>query len=348
MAAESDGSAAPTDDSGTNVTSATEDGRESIHVAVTGAAGYIGSRVVSLLQSERPSWSITAIDNFYRGSLRRLGDISVEHVDVRRRDRLWDALEGADIVMHLAAISGVEDCESNPRLAYECNVTGTGHVVRFCRRRDAALIFPASMAVVGDPGEFPIAADHPREPLNWYGRTKLACEQLIDALAADAFPAHLFLKSNLYGDHAVDGEVVTKGTVLNFFVERALSAEPLPVYAPGTQSRNFVHVKDVARAYLHSADVLVDRLHDGETGVESFTIASNEDPSIGTIAETVSDHAADVLGVDVPTELVDNPREDETLVDAFPVETTRTHDVLGWDPTHTVDDTVRRLLERHA
>ena len=324
------------------------DSSESVHVAVTGAAGYIGSRVVALLQSERPSWSITAIDDFYRGSIRRIGDVTVDHVDVRHRDRLWDALEGADIVMHLAAVSGVEDCESNPRLAYESNVIGTSHVARFCRHRDAALIFPASMAVIGDPQEFPIAPDHPREPLNWYGRTKLLGERLVETLAADSFPAHLFLKSNLYGDHAIDGEVVSKGTVLNFFVERAAAGEPLTVYEPGTQSRNFVHVKDVARAYLHSADVLLERLDEGATGLETFAIASDEDPSVAALADLVSDCAADVLGVDAPTELVENPRSDETLVDAFPVDTTRTHDVLGWDPTHTVEDTVRRLVERHA
>ncbi len=326
----------------------TGDESRQVRVAVTGAAGYIGSRVVALLQSERPAWSITAIDDFYRGSLRRIGDVTVEYVDVRNRDRLWEALEGADIVMHLAAISGVEDCDANPELAYEINVTGTGHVARFCRQRGAALIFPASMAVVGNPQEFPITADQPRAPLNWYGRTKLVGERLIDALATDSFPAHLFLKSNLYGDHTIDGQVITKGAVLNFFVERALAAEPLPVYEPGTQSRNFVHVKDVARAYLRSADVLVDRLAEGKTGAESFTIASDEDPSVMALAEVVSDCVADIAGIDVSTELVDNPRSDETLVDAFPVETTRTHDRLGWDPTHTVDDTIRRLVERNA
>ncbi|WP_049898854.1 NAD(P)-dependent oxidoreductase [Natrinema sp. J7-1] len=336
-----------TDKDRTDAVSTGDESRQG-RVAVTGAAGYIGSRVVALLQSERPSWSITAIDDFYRGSLRRIGDVTVEYVDVRRRDRLGATLEGADIVMHLAAISGVEDCEANPELAYEINVIGTGHVARFCRQRGAALVFPASMAGVGDPQEFPITADQPRAPLNWYGRTKLVGERLIDALAADSFPAHLFLKSNLYGDHTIDGQVITKGAVLNFFVERALAAEPLPVYEPGTQSRNFVHVKDVARAYLRSADVLVDRLGAGQTGAESFTIASDEDPSVMALAEVVSDCVADIAGINVSAELVENPRGDETLVDAFPVETTRTHDRLGWDPTHTVEDTIRRLVERNA
>ncbi|QCS44890.1 NAD(P)-dependent oxidoreductase [Natrinema versiforme] len=317
-----------------------------VHVAVTGAAGYIGSRVVAQLRSERPEWSITAIDNFYRGSLERIDDVAVEHVDIRHRDRLWSALEGADIVMHLAAISGVEDCASNPELAYEVNVTGTGNVARFCRQSGAGLIFPASMAVVGDPRKFPIRATHPRDPLNWYGRTKVVGERLIEELAVDSFPAHKFLKSNLYGDHTVDDRVVTKGTVLNFFVDRALAAEPLPVYEPGTQSRNFVHVKDVARSYLNSADVLVEQLDDDATGVDSFAIASDEDPSIGEIAEIVRECVAEERGIEIETELVDNPRDNETLVDAFPVETTRTHDVLGWDPTHTVEDTIRKQLRQ--
>ncbi|ELY97769.1 NAD-dependent epimerase/dehydratase family protein [Natrialba aegyptia] len=319
-----------------------------VRVAITGAAGYIGSRIVAQLQSERPDWELTALDNFYRGSLREIGSVTVEHVDVRNRDRLWDALQGADIVMHLAAISGIEDCKGHPELAYDVNVTGTGHVARFCRRTNAGLIFPTSMAVVGDPQEFPITADHPRDPLNWYGRTKVIGERLIDELAADSFPAHHLLKSNLYGTHAVDGRVVTKATVLNFFAERALENESLPVYEPGTQSRNFVHVKDVARAYIHSADVLLEDLAEGATGIETFPIASDEDPSVLDIAETVREKAAAQAEFDASIELTENPRGNETLVDDFPVETTRAHEVLGWDPIETVDETIRSLIETNA
>jgi UDP-glucose 4-epimerase len=75
-------------------------------------------------------------------------------------------------------------------------------------------------------------------------------EQAIKKFADGAFPAHLFLKSNLYGEHVVDGTTVGKPTVINFFVDRSLSGETLIVYEPGTQARNFVHVKDVARAYV--------------------------------------------------------------------------------------------------
>jgi nucleoside-diphosphate-sugar epimerase len=311
-------------------------------IAVTGAAGYIGSRVLVELHAQYPEWDLIALDNFYLGDVRSVGDVDVQHVDVRNRDRLEDALDGADIVMHLAAISGVDDCEENQDLAYEVNVQGTENVAWYCRKTGAGLVFPFSMAVLGDPQAFPITVDHPRDPMNWYGRTKLLNERAIEDLADGAFPAHQFMISNLYGSHEIDGHRVSKGTVINFFVSRALAGETLTVYEPGTQSRNFIHVKDVARAYVRSAERMVEQLDAGETGVEKYELASDEDPSVHSVARLVRDIAAETAGFDPDVELVENPRgDDETLVDQFAVETTRAREELGWETRHSVESAVR-------
>ena len=314
-------------------------------IAVTGAAGFIGSRVVKVIQKDHPDWNLIALDNFYLGEVRQIGGCAVQDVDIRDRDALEETLSGADVVLHLAAVSGVDDCEENPDLAYETNVQGTNNVAWFCRQCGAGLAFPFSMAVLGDPEQFPITVDHPRGPLNWYGRTKLLSERAIAEFADGAFPAHQFMISNLYGGHVVDGQRISKGTVINFFLSRARAGETLTVYEPGSQSRNFVHVKDVARAYLRSAERLLEQLDAGETGVEKYEIASDEDPGVETVAELVRSVAAE-HGQSVDVELVENPRAgEETLVSEFPVDTTAARDRLGWTTKHDVESVVREHFE---
>ena len=256
------------------------------------------------------------------------------------------ALSGADVVLHLAAISGVDDCESNPGQAYEVNVQGTNNVAWHCRETGTALGFPFSMAVIGDPSTFPITVDLPREPLNWYGRTKVLGERAIETFAQGAFPAHLFMISNLYGEHVIGETTVSKNTVINFFVNRALAGEPLTVYEPGSQARNYVHVTDVARACIRSTEQLLEQRETGTTGVERYEIASDEAPGVMQIAELVQTIAHDERDIDADIALVENPRGGETLVDTFTVDTSNTREQLGWKPKTAVEDAIRSQFQK--
>lgn len=311
---------------------------------MTGAAGYIGTRVIQELQDAHPDWNIIAIDNFYKGTTREIGDTVVEHVDIRDRQKLEDTMAGADVICHLAAVSGVDDCDENPELSYEVNVVGTSHVARLCSKHNVGLIFPASMAILGDPESFPITVDQQREALNWYARTKILGESMIESFAAGSFPAFVFVKSNLYGSYAVNDRRVSKGTVINFFVSRAQDENTLTVYEPGTQSRNFIHVVDVARAYVRGVEQLREQVHEGETGVDHYAIASDEDPSVEQVAERVQSIAAEKAGLNVSVELVDNPRSGETMVEQFSVDTSKTQAKLDWKPTWCIEDTLNEQL----
>lgn len=317
-------------------------------IGVTGAAGYIGSRVLARLQEVHPEWHFIALDNQYFGQVTAVGDTEISHVDIRDRQRLEQELAGSDVVIHLAAISGVDDCEADPDLAYDVNVVGTNNVAWFCRKTGAALAFPFSMAVLGDPEQFPITADLHRDPLNWYARTKLLGEQAIEAFAEGAFPAHLFLKSNLYGEHIIDGKPVSKSTVINFFIDCVASGEPLTVYEPGTQSRNFIHVKDVAEVYIKSTEQLLQAVDAGTTGVTKYAVASDDYPSVMQVAETITQFAEEEIGVTPEVMLVDNPRTGEAVVEEFAVDTSRIREDLGWEPEYTVEESIRALLRRHT
>jgi UDP-glucose 4-epimerase len=309
-------------------------------VGVTGAAGYIGSRVVANLLDD--GYDVVPIDDFSRGSVEQIDGLEVRDADVRRRETIREQFAGVDAICHLAAESGIESCADDPERAFDVNVGGTEHVAWCCREWEIPLVFPCSMALIGDPQEFPITAEHPRAPKNLYGRTKTMSEDDVHQLSEGVFPAHVYMKSNLYGHHTVDGQQVGKQTVINIFVDRALSGEALTVHKPGTQKLDFIHVKDVARAYPRSLERLLDT---ESTGARTFALASGECKSVLDIAELVQDVARAERGIDVDIELVENPRgDDDTEAEDFTVDTSAARDHIGFDCEYDVETAVTEMI----
>jgi UDP-glucose 4-epimerase len=310
----------------------------SVTVGITGAAGYIGSAVGSLLLEA--GHDLVALDNFQSPKVESIGGCRIEEVDIRNRQAVRTAFDGVDAVMHLAAISGVPDCQGNPEAAFDTNVTGTENVAWCCRERGLPLLFAGSMAILGDPVEFPISPDHPRRPVNLYGRTKQMSEDDVHALAAGSFPALVLMKSNIYGHHWMDGERIGKETVINKFVDQAKAGDPLTVYEPGSQARDFIHLEDVARAYEHALDIVLE----GAPGARTVTIGSGECLSVIELAETVKRIGAEVLEVEPEIAIVQNPREHETVTEDFTVETETAREVIGFEAERSVDEAVREML----
>lgn len=308
-------------------------------IGITGAAGYIGSRVTKNLLEV--GHDVVPVDNFYAAKVEEVDGAEVLDGDVRNEHVLEEHFEDADVLLHLAALSGVQDCDENPDTAFDVNVDGTENVAWFCRKREIPLVFPCSMAIVGEPVELPIAADHPRDPLNMYGLTKQMSEDDVHSLARRSFPAHVYMKSNLYGHHEVGGKTIGKRTVINIFVEKALADETLSVHEPGTQARDFVHVKDVARAYENSIDVLLD---DADAGAVTLPIASGEDMSVLDLANLVQRVTREERGYEPEVEVVENPRGEEAAGSDFSVDTDAARDAIGFEAEHSVEETVRALL----
>jgi UDP-glucose 4-epimerase len=305
-------------------------------VGITGAAGYIGSRVCSELKD---SYTIVPIDNFHKGEVRHINEIQVIEADIRNK-KAMERLLDVDCIAHLAAIPGVEPCNIDKDFVYDVNVIGTEVVAEICQEHSIPLIFASTFGVIGDPQYFPIDENHPTNPMHWYGQTKFQGEQLISRLSEDHFPSYLLRKSNVYGTHTVDGEIISKPTVINRFVEAVCTGNPLLIYEPGTQARNFLHVKDAA----HSYSLAVSHIFKAPNTPEVFCIASTESVSIREAAHIIMS-VAEEFDLSPSIEEKKNPRV-ETLVEDFSITIQKAHTILGFSPRYTIERAVREMIEK--
>ncbi|WP_456329455.1 NAD-dependent epimerase/dehydratase family protein [Archaeoglobus sp.] len=300
-------------------------------VGVTGAGGYVGAGLCRKLIDK--GFDVVMVDNFFNSQVKIIGGKEILWADIRDRQEMEYVFRDCDIIVHLAAISGVSDCEAMPDKAYEVNVIGTSNIAWICRKYSIDIIFPSSMAVVGNPVQLPIKANHPRNPLNIYGFTKLADEKIIETFSKDSFNALVFVKSNLYGEYIVDGKKISKQTVINIFADKARRGEPLTIHKPGTQARDFIHVLDVIDAYMLAVENM-------PSGFNIVTLASGECLSVLDVAKLVKEHSPNPVGI----ELVENPRKAETHVSNFEVDTSDVKALINFEAKRRVKDEIVKLL----
>lgn len=307
-------------------------------IGITGAAGYIGSRVTKVLAEA--GYDLILADNFSHAQVPDVRSLGIKEMDVRNISEMSGLVEQSDIIIHLAAISDVEECENNPEDAFENNVVGTQKIAWQCRQTEKPLVFPLSMQTLGTTKELPLDPDQERQPANFYGVTKAMGEDDIKRLAANNFSAFSFIKSNVYGNHTIDGKTVGKGTVINYFVGEALKGNDITVYRPGTQVRDFIHVKDVAKAYR----VAVRRITSTKRDLSSYFIATGQTYTIQDVAYIVKDTIEQKTDKSPAVELVENPRDADNLVQDLEISMEKTHEDLGFKPEISLEHGIESLI----
>jgi len=258
-----------------------------------------------------------AVDNLERASaVRRLEEVGVPLVvgDVRSVD-----LPPADAVVHAAAYISVEESWERPYDYMWNNAAATARVAKQCAKTGARLIYISSAAVYGEPQRLPIDESHPTKPLSPYGLSKLAGEQVAQMLAPGAAVLRLF---NVYGP----GQTGPYAGVVSKFIERAKRGLPPVIYGDGSQTRDFIHVADVARLI----EVVLDR---GAAGV--FNVGTGRAVSIKELAAIVMRLAG--LGGEP---LYGPPRPGDIKHSAADVSKAKS---LGWQPHIPLEEGLRRL-----
>lgn len=243
---------------------------------VTGGAGFIGSHVVAELL-KTPVGQVIIYDNFTRGKLENVKDsLSDSRVtiypnggDIRDLDVLDDALQGADGVIHLAAM-WLLHCKDFPRTAFDVNIQGTFNVLEACvNNKVERLVYSSSASVYGDAVEIPMTEEHPFNNRNFYGATKIAGEAMCRAFYDRYGLSYVGLRyMNVYGPHQ-DQTAAYTGVIPRLLNDIDTQSPPL-VNGDGSQAYDFVTARDAARCNVLALESeVVDEFFNVGTGVQT-------------------------------------------------------------------------------
>jgi UDP-glucose 4-epimerase len=306
-------------------------------VLVTGAAGFIGSHIVDLLLAR--GYGVVALDNLSTGDAARLDPRSHFILgDVRSPTDVASAFQQpVDVVMHIAGQASIGLSYRDPGLDLAVNTQGTIHLLQASlEHRVSRFLFASSMTVYGNPSVVPTPETAPAAPVSYYGVTKYAAEQYVHLTAERrdlTAPFHVtsFRMFNVYGER----QSLTNPYqgVLAIFIGRALRDEEIVIHSDGEQSRDFVHVEDVARAWVDSIDC-------AQTHGQVINLGAGVPTTINRLCDSVL-AAFGRSRVDYPV-CYQPAQLGDLRVSA--ADTTRARTLLAWSPRVPLEEGMARTI----
>jgi UDP-glucose 4-epimerase len=274
----------------------------SIHWLITGGCGFIGTSLITRLLRENTETRIRVLDNLYVGTRTDLHEVisSIENDmnvkasgieliegDIRNYDTCHKCCDGIDVVVHLAANTGVAPSVEKPRYDMESNVIGIFNMLEAARQNHVnKFIFASSGASIGEV-EPPIHEEKVPRPVSPYGASKLAGEAYCSAYYRTFGLKTVSLRfANVYGPLSKH-----KNSVVAKFLKQAFSGETLEIYGDGKQTRDFIYIDDLIQAILLSVN--------SDIGGEAFQIATFKETTVDEIAKRIKHLMEHETGVKV-------------------------------------------------
>lgn len=306
-----------------------------MRVLVTGGAGYLGSHTCKALAAA--GHQPIVYDNLSRGhrSVVRWGPLEVGDLGDGARLREVIVRHRPDGIIHFAALAYVGESLADPDLYYRNNVCGSLSLFEAMRENGPNLIvFSSSCATYGPPKMVPIAEDHPQNPINPYGASKLMVEHMLRDDAAAYGRRWMSLRYFNAAGADPDGEIGELHDPETHAVPLAISAAlgrvaSFQVYgtdyptADGSAVRDYVHVSDLAAAHIAALVHLSNGGH---------SMAANLGTGIGTSVLELVEAVGQVAGRPVP---ITRSARRSGDADVLVADTRRARDVLGWRPRYT-------------
>ena len=218
-------------------------------VLITGGAGFIGSQVArACLQAGH---EVVVVDDFSRGKRERIPEkVRVYEADICAQEELAEIFtrERPSIVNHHAALVSVRESYEQPEPYWRVNLQGTVNVLEAALESGVRKLIYASSggAIYGEAQVLPIPESAPANPISPYGESKLAAEQMLGR--RDGIMEAVVLRyANVYGP---DQDALQNNGVIAIFTHALLQGKQPLIFGDGSQTRDFVHVKDVVEANL--------------------------------------------------------------------------------------------------
>lgn len=293
---------------------------------VTGGAGFIGSHMVDLLLER--DFAVRVIDNFTGGHAANLRhhegntDLSVDERDIRGLEPEDSVFSGARYVFHFAGIGDIVPSIERPLDYMDVNVQGTARILEGARRAGVdKLVYAASSSCYG-LAEVPTTEAHPIMPQYPYALSKNQGEQAVFHWhQVYGLPVNSVRIFNAYGTRV--RTTGAYGAVFGVFLKQKLAGKPFTVVGDGTQTRDFLYVTDVARAFLAAAET--ERLG------QIYNIGAGDPQPVNRLVE--------LIGGPV-TYVPKRPGEpDCTWADISKI-----RDELGWEPEISFEEGVARMM----
>ncbi len=311
-----------------------------MRILVIGGAGYIGSHVARAFLDR--GYAVTVFDNFQTGLRENLfHDAAFVYGDIMRPEQLREAMrEGFDGCVHLAALKAAGQSMLKPELYAESNISGTINILNQATAAGISrLIFSSSAAVYGSPQYLPIDENHPKEPENFYGFTKLEIERILDwydRLKGMRYAAIRYFNAAGYDVRGrIKGLELNPENLLPIVMEAAAGIRPkLSIFGDdyptrdGSCIRDYVHVSDLAEAHVTAFEYLLQ--HD-----RSLTV--NLGSQTGVSVFEMVDRARAITGREVPADISGRRAGDPSELVAS---SAKARELLGWVPKYSDVDTL--------
>ncbi len=227
-----------------------------MNFAVTGGTGFIGSHLVRHLVTE--GHDVTVIDNLFRGRMSNLEGIQdkihLVKLDILDYEKIRSALQNVDGIFHQAALTSVPESYEKEDEYKKVNITGTENIFKIAKEFKIKVVYASSSSVYGNIDKIPITEDFERKPINPYGLTKLEDEYLAEKYSKLGVQIIGLRYFNVYGL----GQTLDYAGVITKFLENISVGKPPIIFGDGSQIRDFIFVKDVARANLAAMNSSID------------------------------------------------------------------------------------------